>query len=145
LYRRLFIQGTYTWFYKSDVNYNFDSFSNYFLELIKERGQGRILVKRQLSKGIRDLKLWFIQLFYIPLTFLVDFSKESTRIPPIHNWITPLTTVGFSQLILMIEGLKAFLKVIHKCLLMVRFYYLRFGLFLSNDLRSNLKENFIMF
>jgi hypothetical protein len=99
---------------------------------------------RQLSKGISDLRLWCIQLLFIPLTFLVDFSKESTRIHPIHNWITPLTTVGFPQLILMIEGLKAFLKVMHKCLLMFRFYYLRFGLFLSNDLRSNPKENFIM-
>jgi hypothetical protein len=126
------------------MNYNLDSFSNYFLELIKERGQGRVLAMIQLSKGIKDLRLWCIQLLFIPLTFLVDFSEESTRIHPIHNWITPLTTIGFSQLVLMIEGLKALLKVIRNCFLMLRFYYLRFGLFLSNDLRSNFKENVIM-
>jgi hypothetical protein len=136
LYRNLFLQGIYSWFYKYDKNYNFKSFCTYLLELIKTTRQGRVSIIKNAGNAFRDLRLWSYNSIMLPLTFIVDFSRESSRIPPIHNLLTPFTLLGFPILVLLNEGLKAFGKVLSQSWAMFKFYFLRSLLYYNSSGRE---------
>jgi hypothetical protein len=78
----------------------------------------------------------------LPLTFIVDFSRESSRIPPIHNLLTPFTILGLPSLILVYEGLKAFGKVLSQSWVMFKFYFLRSMIYYNSSGREIL---FVLF
>jgi len=61
--------------------------------------------------------------FMLPLTHIVDFSRENERIPQIHNLLTPFTLIGLPSLILVHKGLKAFGNVISQSYKMFVFYF----------------------
>jgi hypothetical protein len=132
LYRDMFIRGIYTWFYKSDKNWNFLQYKDFLIDRIKTVQQGRIFVIRKIILAWEDLIKWLLVVYYLPLTFIVDFSKENPRIPAIHNLLTPLTIIGFPTLILVHKGLKAFGNVILQSKDMMLFYLFR-GLLLINQ------------
>jgi hypothetical protein len=132
LYRNMFIRGIYSWFYKFDPNYNFNSYKLFLIDHIKTVSQGKVQVIHNIKKAFEDLWSWLYQVIGLPLTFIVDFSRESSRIPPIHNLLTPFTLLGLPILVLVHEGLKAFGKILSQSWVMVKFYILR-GLLYYND------------
>lgn len=121
----MFFQGIYTWFYKSDPSISFKTLRTNLIDYIKYNAQGKVQIISNVNKAFWDLISWMRMLFMLPLTFIVDFSRENSRIPPLHNYITPFTLLGFPILVLVHEGLKAFGKVIKQSGLMLKFYMLR--------------------
>jgi hypothetical protein len=95
------------------------------------------------EKGIGDLWSWLHQVIGLPFTFIVDFSRESSRIPPIHNLLTPFTLLGFPLLVLVHEGLKAFGKILSQSWVMMKFYFLRGLLYYNSSGREILIPLFL--
>lgn len=125
LYRNMFIRGIYSWFYKSDKSFNFKTYQIFLIERIKRISQGRVSIRHNLFKAWVDMKAWLIMVFMLPLTHIVDFSRENERIPQIHNLLTPFTLIGLPSLILVHKGLKAFGNVISQSYKMFVFYFWR--------------------
>jgi hypothetical protein len=136
LYRDMFIRGIYSWFYKFDPSFNFLTYKIFLIDHIKTVSQGKVKVISNVENGFRDLWSWLYQVIGLPLTFIVDFSRESSRIPPIHNLLTPFTLLGFPILVLVHEGLKAFGKILSQSWVMMKFYFLRGLLYYNNSGRE---------